>query len=164
MTAEVSSNLARYDGIRYGLSYETQNLLEKYLNSRELGFGEEVKRRILLGTFVLSHGYYEAYYLQALKVRKLIFDDFQKAFQDVDLILMPTSPTLPFKLGEKTADPLQMYLSDIFTVPINLAYLPALAFNIGFSQNLPVGAQIIGNLFEEETLFQFLKEIENDHF
>jgi aspartyl-tRNA(Asn)/glutamyl-tRNA(Gln) amidotransferase subunit A len=163
MTAEVSSNLARYDGIRYGLSYETQNLLEKYLNSRELGFGQEVKRRILLGTFVLSHGYYEAYYLQALKVRKLIFDDFQKAFQDVDLILMPTSPSLPFKLGEKTTDPLQMYLSDIFTVPINLAYLPALAFNIGFSQNLPVGAQIIGNLFEEETLFQFLKEIENDN-
>jgi aspartyl-tRNA(Asn)/glutamyl-tRNA(Gln) amidotransferase subunit A len=163
MTAEVSSNLARYDGIRYGLSYETQNLLEKYLNSRELGFGEEVKRRILLGTFVLSHGYYEAYYLKALKVRKLIFDDFQKAFQDVDLILMPTSPSLPFKLGEKTDDPLQMYLSDIFTVPINLAYLPALTFNIGFSQNLPVGAQIISNLFEEETLFQFLKEIENDN-
>jgi aspartyl-tRNA(Asn)/glutamyl-tRNA(Gln) amidotransferase subunit A len=163
MTAEVSSNLARYDGIRYGLSYETRNLLEKYLNSRELGFGEEVKRRILLGTFVLSHGYYEAYYLKALKVRKLIFDDFQKAFQDVDLILMPTSPSLPFKLGEKTDDPLQMYLSDIFTVPINLAYLPALTFNIGFSQNLPVGAQIISNLFEEETLFQFLKEIENDN-
>jgi len=163
MTAEVSSNLARYDGIHYGLSYETKNLLEKYLNSRELGFGQEVKRRILLGTFVLSHGYYETYYLQALKVRKLIFDDFQKAFQDVDLILMPTSPTLPFKLGEKTDDPLQMYLSDIFTVPINLSYLPALAFNIGFSQNLPVGAQIIGNLFEEETLFRFLKEIENDN-
>ena len=163
MTAEVSSNLARYDGIRYGLSYETQNLLEKYLNSRELGFGQEVKRRILLGTFVLSHGYYEAYYLQALKVRKLIFDDFQKAFQDIDLILMPTSPGLPFKLGEKTTDPLLMYLSDIFTVPINLAYLPALTFNIGFSQNLPVGVQIIGNLFEEETLFQFLKEIENDN-
>jgi aspartyl-tRNA(Asn)/glutamyl-tRNA(Gln) amidotransferase subunit A len=164
MTAEASSNLARYDGIRYGLSFETNNLLEKYLNSREIGFGQEVKRRILLGTFVLSHGYYEAYYLQALKARKLIFDDFQKAFEDVDLILMPTSPTLPFKLGEKTADPLQMYLSDIFTVPVNLAYLPALSFNIGFSKNLPIGAQIIGNLFEEETLFNFLKEIENDNF
>jgi len=160
MTAEVSSNLARYDGIRYGFSYETKNLLEKYLNSRELGFGQEVKRRILLGTFVLSHGYYEAYYLQALKARKLIFNDFQKSFRNVDLILMPTSPTLPFKLGERTTDPLQMYLSDIFTVPINLAYLPALAFNIGFFQNLPVGAQIIGNLFEEEISFQFLKEIE----
>ncbi len=162
MTAEVSSNLARYDGIRYGFSYETQNLLEKYLNSREFGFGEEVKRRILLGTFVLSHGYYEAYYLKALKARRLIFNDFQKAFQDVDLILMPTSPSLPFKIGEKTIDPLQMYLSDIFTVPINLAYLPALAFNIGFFQNLPIGAQIIGNLFEEEVLFNFLKSLEND--
>ncbi len=160
MTAEVSSNLARYDGIRYGLSFETNDLLEKYLNSRELGFGKEVKRRILLGTFVLSHGYYEAYYLKALKTRKYIFDDFQKAFKKVDLILMPTSPTLPFKLGEKTADPLSMYLSDIYTVPINLAYLPALAFNIGFSQNLPVGAQVVGNLFEEEILFKFLKEIE----
>jgi len=162
MTAEVSSNLARYDGIRYGFSYETQNLLEKYLNSREFGFGEEVKRRILLGTFVLSHGYYEAYYLKALKARRLIFNDFQKAFQDVDLILIPTSPSLPFKIGEKTIDPLQMYLSDIFTVPINLAYLPALSFNIGFSQNLPIGAQIIGNLFEEEVLFNFLKSLEND--
>jgi len=163
MTAEVSSNLARYDGIRYGLSFEINNLLEKYLNSRELGFGQEVKRRILLGTFVLSHGYYEAYYLNALKVRKLIYDDFQKAFKNVDLILMPTSPSLPFKLGEKISDPLMMYLSDIFTVSVNLAYLPALAFNIGFSKNLPVGAQVIGNLFEEETLFQFLKEIKNDN-
>lgn len=159
MTAEVSSNLARYDGIRYGLSYETKILLEKYLCSRELGFGQEVKRRILLGTFVLSHGYYEAYYLKALKVRRYIFNDFQKAFKMVDLILMPTSPTLPFKLGEKIDDPLSMYLSDIFTVPINLAYLPSLAFNIGFSKNLPVGAQVIGNLFEENTLFNFLKEI-----
>ncbi len=158
MTAEVSSNLARYDGIRYGFSFKTDNLLEKYLNSRELGFGPEVKRRILLGTFVLSHGYYEAYYLKALKVRQFIFQDFQKAFQEVDLILMPTSPTPAFKLGEKITDPLSMYLADIFTVPINLAYLPALAFNIGFSQNLPIGAQIVGNLFEEEILFQFLKE------
>ncbi len=159
MTAEVSSNLARYDGLRYGLSYQTQNLLEKYLNSREFGFGQEVKRRILLGTFVLSHGYYEAYYLKALKVRRYIFEDFQRAFQKVDLILMPTSPSLPFKLGEKTEDPLSMYLADIYTVPVNLAYLPGLAFNLGFVKNLPVGGQIIGNLFEEETLFQFLKEL-----
>lgn len=159
MTAEVSSNLARYDGIRYGLNIQSNNLLDKYLNSRELGFGAEVKRRILLGTFVLSHGYYEAYYLKALKVRNYIFQDFQKAFKEVDLILMPTSPTLPFKLQEKITDPLSMYLSDIYTVSINLAYLPALAFNIGFFQNLPVGAQIIGNLFEEELLFKFLKEI-----
>jgi aspartyl-tRNA(Asn)/glutamyl-tRNA(Gln) amidotransferase subunit A len=163
MTAEVSSNLARYDGIKYGLNYETNDLLEEYLNSRELGFGKEAKRRILLGTFVLSHGYYEAYYLKALKTRKYIFDDFQNAFRKVDLILMPTSPTLPFKLGEKIKEPLSMYLSDIYTVPINLAYLPALSFNIGFSQNLPVGAQVIGNLFEEEILFKFIKEIENDY-
>jgi aspartyl-tRNA(Asn)/glutamyl-tRNA(Gln) amidotransferase subunit A len=163
MTAEVSSNLARYDGIRYGLSYQTNNLLEKYLNSRELGFGKEAKRRILLGTFVLSHGYYEAYYLKALKTRKYIFDDFQKAFQEIDLILMPTSPTLPFKLGEKTENPLSMYLADIFTVPVNLAYLPALAFNIGFYKGLPIGAQIIGNLFEEEILFNFLQIIEKEN-
>ncbi len=159
MTAEVSSNLARYDGIRYGLSLPTNNLLEKYLNSRELGFGQEVKRRILLGTFVLSYGYYEAYYLKALKTRRYIFNDFQRAFKEVDLILMPTSPTPPFKLKEKTQDPLSMYLADIYTVPVNLAYLPALAFNIGFYQNLPIGAQVIGNLFEEETIFKFLKEL-----
>ncbi len=159
MTAEVSSNLARYDCIRYGFSFESNNLFEKYLNSRELGFGPEVKRRILLGTFVLSHGYYEAYYLKALKVRKYIFEDFQKAFKEVDLILMPTSPTLPFKFGERTEDPLSMYLADIYTVPINLAYLPGLAFNLGFYNHLPVGGQIIGNLFEEEVLFQFLKEL-----
>lgn len=158
MTAEVSSNLARFDGMRYGFSYKTENLWEKYLMSRELGFGKEVKRRILLGTFVLSHGYYSAYYLKALKVRRFIFNDFQKAFQNVDLILMPTSPTLPFKLGEKTDDPLTMYLSDIYTVAINLAYLPAISFNIGFASNLPVGAQTVANLFEEETLFNFLKE------
>jgi len=163
MTAEVSSNLARYDGIKYGFSYKTDNLLEKYLMSRELGFGDEVKRRILLGTFVLSHGYYEAYYLKAQKVRRFIFNDFQRAFKEVDLILMPTSPTLPFKLGEKTEDPLAMYLSDVFTVPVNLAYLPAISFNAGFSEvegkKLPVGIQIIANLFEEETIFKFLENL-----
>lgn len=158
MTAEVSSNLARYDGIRYGLGLAKNNLLEKYLTSREIGFGKEVKRRILLGTFVLSHGYYEAYYLKALKVRRYIFNDFQKAFREVDLILMPTSPTLPFKLGEKTSDPLSMYLADIYTVPVNLAYLPSLSFNIGWWQNLPIGAQLIGNLFDEMAIFNFLKD------
>ncbi len=163
MTAEVSSNLARYDGIKYGFSFKTDKLLEKYLESRERGFGNEVKRRILLGTFVLSYGYYDAYYRKALRVRRFIFEDFQKAFKEVDLILMPTSPTLPFKLGEKTQDPLSMYLSDIFTVPINLAYLPGLSFNIGFAEEngkkLPVGAQLVSNIFEEETIFEFLKEI-----
>ena len=160
MTAEVSSNLARYDGIRYGLSSKDTNLLDRYFNSRKEGFGQEVKRRILLGTFVLSHGYYEAYYLKALKIRRYIFEDFQKAFKEVDLILMPTSPTLPFKIGEKTRDPLSMYLSDVFTVSVNLAYLPALSFNIGFKNNLPIGAQVIGNLFEEEVIFKFLKNLE----
>lgn len=163
MTAEVSSNLARYDGIKYGFTYETQDLWEKYFKSREYGLGDEVKRRILLGTFVLSYGYYDAYYKQALKARRFIFEDFQKAFKEVDLILLPTSPTLPFKLGEKTEDPLAMYLSDIFTVPINLAYLPALSFNLGFAEEngkkLPVGFQLVANLFEEETIFNFLKEI-----
>jgi len=163
MTAEVSSNLARYDGLKYGYSYESSNLLEKYLETRERGFGEEVKRRILLGTFVLSHGYYEAYYLKAQKMRRFIFEDFKKAFEEVDLIILPTSPTLPFKLGEKTDNPLSMYLSDIFTVAVNLAYLPALSFNLGFAEKegkkLPVGAQIIANLFEEETIFNFLEEL-----
>ena len=162
MTAEVSSNLARYDGIRYGLSNRYEILLERYKSARNQGFGAEVKRRILMGTFVLSHGYYDAYYLKALKMRKLIFNDFQKAFKQVDLILMPTSPTLPFKLGEKLTDPLSMYLSDIFTVAINLAYLPSLSFPISFVNNLPIGAQIIGNLWEEKTLFKFLKTI-NDY-
>ena len=163
MTAEVSSNLARYDGIRYGYSFPTNDLLEKYFQSREIGFGKEVKRRILLGTFVLSQGYYEAYYKKALKVRRFIYNDFQRAFKEVDLILMPTSPTIPFRLGEKTTDPLSMYLSDIFTVPINLAYLPGLSFNIDFveidNKKLPIGAQIVSNLFEEETIFKFLEEI-----
>lgn len=159
MTAEVSSNLARYDSIRYGFVKESISLIERYKLSRNQGFGSEVKRRILLGTFVLSHGYYDAYYLNALKVRKRIYQDFQKAFQNVDLILMPTSPTLPFKFGEKTEDPLAMYLSDIFTVAVNLAYLPALAFPIQFINNLPVGAQIIGNLWQEENLFSFVKAI-----
>jgi len=162
MTAEVSSNLARYDGIRYGLVKESFSLIERYKLSRDSGFGPEVKRRILMGTFVLSHGYYDAYYLNALRVRKMIYQDFQKAFQKVDLILMPTSPTLPFKFGERTEDPLAMYLADIFTVAINLAYLPSLAFPIGFVNNLPVGAQIIGNLWEEKNLFSFVKSI-NDY-
>jgi aspartyl-tRNA(Asn)/glutamyl-tRNA(Gln) amidotransferase subunit A len=159
MTAEVSSNLARYDGLKYGLAIKKNNLLERYLLSREKGLGKEAKRRIILGTFVLSHGYYEAYYLKALKTRKYIFDDFQKAFASVDLILMPTSPTLPFKLGEKITDPLSMYLADIYTVPINLAYLPAVSFKIGFANNLPIGAQVVANLFEETAIFNFLKKI-----
>jgi aspartyl-tRNA(Asn)/glutamyl-tRNA(Gln) amidotransferase subunit A len=138
--SEVSSNLARYDGIRYG-------------NSRE-NFGAEAKRRIILGTFTLSSGYYDAYYLKAMKVRRLIKEDFTKAFTKVDALMCPVSPTLPFKLGEKTSDPLQMYLSDIYTTNINLAGVPSLAVPAGFVQNLPVGMQIIGPDFSEKLLYQ----------
>lgn len=138
MPAEVSANLARYDGIRYGKKIGKE-LWEIYKKSREKFLGPEVKRRIILGTFVLSHGYYEAYYLKAQKLRRAIFEDFQKAFQEVDLIVSPTSPFLPFKLKEKIEDPLQMYLSDIYTIPVNLANLPALNIPIGFIDNLPVG-------------------------
>lgn len=166
MTAEVSSNLARYDGIKYGRRAINQDLLDQYLQTRKNYLGKEVKRRILLGSFVLSHGYYEAYYLKALKARKFIFQDFQKAFQDVDLILMPTSPTLPFRFNEKTQDPLTMYLADIFTVAVNLAYLPAISFNISFykdqqnNYSLPIGCQAIANLYEEDKIFSFLESLD----
>jgi aspartyl-tRNA(Asn)/glutamyl-tRNA(Gln) amidotransferase subunit A len=132
--------LARYDGIRYGFGREK--------------FGDEAKRRIMLGTYTLSAGYYEAYYLKAMKVRTLIKQDFAEAFKKVQAIVTPVSPTLPFKLGEKTQDPLKMYLSDIFTIPANLAGLPALALPIGFVNNLPVGIQILGPQFSEELLFR----------
>jgi aspartyl-tRNA(Asn)/glutamyl-tRNA(Gln) amidotransferase subunit A len=160
MPAEVSANLARYDGIRYGIR-EGKELWEVYKITRRKYLGKEVKRRIILGTFVLSHGYYEAYYLKAQKLRWAIFEDFQKAFKEVDLLISPTSPTLPFKLGEKTENPIEMYLSDIYTVPVNLAGLPALNVPIGFINNLPVGLQIIGNLFDEYKIFTLAKILEN---
>ena len=160
MPAEVSANLARYDGIRYG-KREGKELWEVYKITRRKYLGKEVKRRIILGTFVLSHGYYEAYYLKAQKLRRAIFEDFQKAFKEVDLLISPTSPTLPFKLGEKTENPIEMYLSDIYTVPVNLAGLPALNVPIGFINNLPVGLQIIGNLFDEYKIFALAKILEN---
>ena len=138
--AEVSSNLARYDGIRYGFGREK--------------FGDEAKRRIMLGTYTLSAGYYEAYYLKAMKVRTLIRKDFGEAFEKVQAIVAPVSPTLPFKLGEKIQDPLKMYLSDILTIPANLAGLPALSLPVGWVDNLPVGIQILGPQFSEELLFQ----------
>lgn len=138
--AEVSSNLARYDGIRYGFGREK--------------FGDEAKRRIMLGTYTLSAGYYEAYYLKAMRVRTLIRKDFRDAFEKVQAIVAPVSPTLPFKLGEKTQDPLKMYLSDIFTIPASLAGLPALSLPIGFVNNLPVGMQVLGPQFSEELLFK----------
>jgi aspartyl-tRNA(Asn)/glutamyl-tRNA(Gln) amidotransferase subunit A len=157
MPAEVSANLARFDGIRYGKRVNDKKIFEVYKKTRGKYLGKEVKRRIILGTFILSHGYYDEYYMQALRLRRAIYEDFKKAFEEVDLIISPTSPTLPFKFGEKIDDPLKMYLSDIYTVPVNLAGLPALNVPIGFIDNLPVGMQIIGNLFDEEKIFQFAK-------
>ena len=154
MPAEASSNLSRYDGIKYGLRQKGENLLQSYLHTRARGFGTEVKRRIILGTYILSHGYYDAYYKKALQARTLIKQDFQKAFQQVDIILAPTTPTTAFKLGEKINDPMQMYLSDIFTLPINLAGLPAISIPCGQINNLPVGFQIIGKQFDEQTILK----------
>jgi len=149
-TAEASSNLARYDGVHFGLRAPGgSDIIGLYGRTRKAGFGEEVKRRIMLGTYALSAGYYDAYYLKALKVRTLLRQDFDAAFGEVDLILAPTSPTVAFKLGEKTADPLSMYLSDIFTISINLAGVPAVSIPCGFSDGLPVGLQIIARDFEE---------------
>ncbi|MEK7098138.1 MAG: Asp-tRNA(Asn)/Glu-tRNA(Gln) amidotransferase subunit GatA [Patescibacteria group bacterium] len=164
MPAEVSSNLARFDGIRYGFSVEREaanhdlSLEEVYNKSREMGFGPEPRRRIMLGTFVLSHGYYDAYYLKAQKVRTKIIQDFQKAFEQVDVIATPTSPTPAFKIGEKISDPLTMYLSDIFTVSANLAGIPALSLPCGKverdGKNLPVGLQLMGKHFDESTILR----------
>lgn len=158
--SEASANLARYDGIKYGYSKilnpksEIQNLLEVYLQSRGEGFGEEVRRRIMLGTYALSAGYYEAYYLKAQRVRALIKNDFEKVFKRVDAIFTPVSPFLPFKIGEKIKDPLSMYLVDIYTVSVNLAGLPALSLPVGKVGNLPVGLQIIGRPFEEDKILE----------
>jgi len=155
-TAEASSNLARYDGTRFGFrSDEFESLSTMYKKSRSKGFGSEVKRRIMLGTYVLSAGYYDAYYRKAQKVRRLIKNDFDQAFQKVDVILTPTTPTTAFKIGEKSDDPLQMYLSDIYTTSANLAGIPGINIPIGKdSTNLPIGLQILANQFEEEKLFQ----------
>ncbi|HAD03364.1 MAG TPA: Asp-tRNA(Asn)/Glu-tRNA(Gln) amidotransferase GatCAB subunit A [Desulfuromonas sp.] len=155
-TAEASSNLARYDGVRYGLRVDAGNgLLDMYKRSRAAGFGDEVKRRIMLGTYALSSGYYDAYYLKAQKVRTLIRQDFLDAFTKVDLLLTPVAPTPAFRLGEKTADPLQMYLSDIFTIPVNLAGTCAMSLPCGFSAaGLPIGVQLIGQPFGEATMLR----------
>jgi aspartyl-tRNA(Asn)/glutamyl-tRNA(Gln) amidotransferase subunit A len=154
-TAEASSNLARYDGMRYGRRAQAKDLTETYMISRDEGFGAEVKRRIMLGTYALSAGYYDAYYLKAQKVRTLIKRDFAEAFKRCDVIVTPTAPTTAFKLGEKTQDPLQMYLSDIYTISINLAGLPALSLPCGFDQDgMPIGLQIIGKPFDESTIFR----------
>lgn len=155
-SSEASSNLQRFDGIKYGFSEtSSRKLIERYKNTRAQGLGEEAKRRIFLGTYSLSAGYYDAYYLKALKVRRLIKEDFDKAFGEVDLILTPTSPTPAFLLGERTKDPLSMYLSDIYTIPANLAGLPAVSFPCGFSKkNLPLGAQLIAPPFREDLLIK----------
>ena len=153
-TAEASSNLARYDGVRYGLRADNaENLIDMYMQSRAAGFGAEVKRRIMLGTYALSSGYYDAYYLKAQKVRTLIRQDFLDAFEKVDTLLTPVAPTPAFALGEKVNDPLQMYLSDIYTIPVNLAGTCAMSLPCGFSTNgLPIGLQLIGKPFDEATL------------
>jgi aspartyl-tRNA(Asn)/glutamyl-tRNA(Gln) amidotransferase subunit A len=154
-TAEASSNLARYDGVKYGYRAKEKGLLEMYMKTRQEGFGAEVKRRIMLGTYALSAGYYDAYYGKAQAVRTLIKRDFDEAFKEVDVIVTPTMPTPAFKLGEKIQDPLQMYLSDIYTISVNLAGLPAISLPCGLSRRkLPIGLQIIGRPFEEEKVLR----------
>jgi aspartyl-tRNA(Asn)/glutamyl-tRNA(Gln) amidotransferase subunit A len=164
-TAEASSNLARYDGIRYGhRSKEAKDVLDVYQKSRAEGFGDEVKRRIILGTYVLSSGYYDAYYLRAQKVRTLIRQDFLNAYREVDALITPTSPIPAFKLGEKSADPLAMYLCDIYTIGVNLAGLPALSLPCGFTAGgLPIGLQLVGQPFREADLLATAHAYEQAH-
>jgi aspartyl-tRNA(Asn)/glutamyl-tRNA(Gln) amidotransferase subunit A len=151
--AECSSNLARFDGARYGYRCtHPVDLLDMYKRSRGEGFGAEVKRRIMIGTYALSAGYYDAYYLKAQKIRRLISNDFKEAFKQVDVVVGPTSPTTAFNIGEKIADPVTMYLSDIYTIPVNLAGIPALSMPAGFIGQRPVGLQLIGNYFSEARL------------
>jgi aspartyl-tRNA(Asn)/glutamyl-tRNA(Gln) amidotransferase subunit A len=154
--SEASANLARYDGVKYGFRAEgAESLLSMYTQTRAKGFGTEVKRRIMIGTYALSAGYYDAYYLKAQKVRTLIKQDFEKAFEAVDVLVCPTAPSTAFKAGEKTADPLSMYLSDLMTIPVNLAGLPGLSLPCGFdAQGLPIGLQIIGNVLREDQVIQ----------
>ena len=154
-TSEASSNLSRYDGVKYGIRAEGKDLLDMYMSTRAQGFGAEAKRRIMLGTYALSSGYYDAYYKKGQQVRTLLKQDFEKAFEKVDVIVTPTSPAPAFKLGEKTEDPLKMYLTDIFTISANLAGIPAISVPCGItSGNLPVGLQIIGRHFDEESIFK----------
>lgn len=161
-TAEASSNLARFDGVKYGLrTKQTRDLLDMYMKTRQEGFGPEVKRRIMLGTYALSAGYYDAYYGKAQAARTMTKQDFDEAFKEVDLIVTPVTPTPAFKLGEKSEDPLQMYLSDIFTISVNLAGLPAIALPCGFSKaGLPIGLQLIGRPFEEDTILRAARAYE----
>ncbi|MFC4618964.1 Asp-tRNA(Asn)/Glu-tRNA(Gln) amidotransferase subunit GatA [Camelliibacillus cellulosilyticus] len=153
-SSEASANLARYDGVRYGVRADADNLLDMYKKTRSEGFGDEVKRRIMLGTFALSSGYYDAYYKKAQKVRSLIKRDFEKVFETYDVIVGPTTPTTAFKIGEKIHDPLTMYANDILTIPVNLAGLPAISVPCGLSDGLPVGLQIIGRPFDEPAVYR----------
>ncbi|HWR88850.1 MAG TPA: amidase family protein, partial [Dissulfurispiraceae bacterium] len=154
-TSEASSNLARYDGVKYGFRAGGKDLFDMYLRTRAQGFGSEVKRRIMLGTYALSAGYYDAYYKKGQQVRTLIKEDFDRVFDAVDVVATPTSPTPAFKIGEKITDPLQMYLTDIFTISVNLAGVPSLSLPCGFSETgLPIGLQFIGKHFDEASLFR----------
>jgi len=152
--SEAMANLARYDGVKYGFSYEGKNMWDAMEKTRGYGFGPEVKRRIILGTYALSAGYYDAYYVKAQKVRTLIRREFEEAFERYDALITPTSPTVPFKIGERVSDPLQMYLSDVCTLPINIAGIPGLSVPAGFCDGLPVGMQILGKPFSEDILFR----------
>jgi aspartyl-tRNA(Asn)/glutamyl-tRNA(Gln) amidotransferase subunit A len=153
--SEASANLARYDGVKYGFSIQdAESMWEAMEKTRQYGFGPEVKRRIMLGTYALSAGYYDAYYLKAQKVRTLIRQEFNQAFERFDALITPTSPTVPFKIGEKVEDPLQMYLSDVCTLPINIAGIPGISIPAGFVDGLPVGIQILAKPFAEEMLLR----------
>ena len=161
--AEASSNLARYDGVKYGYRSKGDNLISMYENTRSQGFGDEVKRRILIGTYVLSSGYYDAYYLKAQKIRRLIKNDFDNAYNSVDAILTPSTPSSAFKIGEKMNDPVSMYLNDIFTVPVNLSGLPAISIPAGKDKNnFPLGLQLIGKPFEEQTILNLSYSMEKE--
>jgi len=154
-SSEASANLARFDGIRYGhRADDVENLIDLYKKTRAEGFGDEVKRRIMLGTYALSSGYYDAYYKKAQQVRTLIKEDFEKVFENYDVIIGPTTPTPAFKVGEKVSDPMTMYANDILTIPINLAGVPAISIPCGFHNGLPLGLQIIGKHFDESTIYR----------
>ena len=164
--AEASANLARYDGIRFGFRDDSESLDGLYENTRANGFGAEVKRRIMIGTYVLSAGYYDAYYIKALKIRQLIYNDFIEAFKKCDLILTPTTPNVAFGIGDKQEDPLEMYLNDVLTVPASLAGLPAMSVPAGLNENgLPYGLQLISKPFEEKLIFKagkFIEDLQNE--
>ena len=162
-TAECSSNLSRFDGVKYGYrANNINNLEELYIKSRSEGFGDEVKRRILIGTYVLSAGFYDAYYKKAQQSRRMIKNDFMEAFKDVDIIMSPSSPSSAFKIGSKTEDPIEMYLEDLFTISANLAGVPAMSIPHGFAYGLPIGLQLMGNYLEESKILNFAHQYQKN--